>query len=232
MDTRHTRAAALLGLLEPSLPEPPSGDSLRTDRRGHWSVEHFATAVRWSCLCGRSEPILLLPEDSARVRLPLDGIHSCEVCRTELFAARTKTQRLSAWINQHRACLKENSCLEFPDLDLDCKTPVRERLSRRRRFVYEQFWKKTLRSDTYVHLRCQNDLCINPYHLCLTKSPATKLTEEARKLIVALASKGISTCTIQTVLQEQHSIKLSARSIQRTIKGINKFSSCVSWFMN
>jgi len=228
MNDRNVRAASLMGLLEPALPDPPTGKPIGTFTRGHWEVQTYERAVLWRCLCGRSEPLLLLPKDATKVRLPLDGLHCCEVCRAELESARTKYQRLRAWINQHRACLKEESCLEFPDVYDQEQPPNQDKYSRTRRFVFEQFWKKTVPSGHYVRLKCSNANCINPYHLCLTRSPATKLTPEATRLVQVLVQRGVSTATIQALLREQLSIELSMRSIQRTKKELAVSKSCVS----
>jgi len=99
MNTRDARLAALLGLLSPSCPAAPSGKPVRRTARGHWDVLEYSDVVQWVCRCGRSEPITLLPEESARVLLPFDGIHACEVCRKELHESSCKRSCTSLPVN-------------------------------------------------------------------------------------------------------------------------------------
>ena len=214
------RAASLLGLLRPADTKVElQGSCTETTQRGHWKVEVFPTGVRYSCLCGRSEPILVTSSQHSFVSMPRHGLQACEVCRAESWDASCKTQRLIAWIEQHRLTLDETQHLELPMEFKGAKTPLRERLSRTRKVVYETFWRKPVTPDDYVHLKCNNPLCINPYHLCLTNNPGAKLPNKALKEVQALLSLGLSSRGIQAHLQEQHSIKLSLRSIQRIRSG-------------
>ena len=220
---------ALLGLLEPPIPDEPSGAPHTVNRVGNWDVSHFSDAVKWQCRCDRSPPILLRPQDSERVLLPYDGVHACEVCRDQIKSARTKSQRFAAWIEQHRAVLDPSACLEFPFKTEAPSTPTRQRYSRTRKFIFEQFWKKTVGPDHYVHLRCKNELCINPYHLCLTKLPNptfAKLSPKGRRLIQILDQRGLSTTAIRVLLREKLSIELSERSIARIRRDLTESKSC------
>lgn len=228
METRNQRCAALLGLLQPLDPGPPSGEPLQVSKKGHWTLSHFEDKVSWLCTCGRSEPIYLTTADSERVLLPCDGVHACDVCRKELQEARSKSQRFVAWINQHRATLDSSTCLEFPTDKGFFKESCAERYSRTRRFVYEQFWRKKVQPGYYVRSSCSNPLCINPYHLCLTVERHTSLTPQATMLISELVHQKVSTSLIQQLLHERLSIELSVRSIQRIRKGITKSKSCAS----
>jgi len=228
MKTCPIRAAKLLGLLDPEAVPEPSGSPLLVEQHGHWRVAHYGRAVKWTCKCGRSEPVWLTARSHSLVRLPDDGIHACEVCRSETFAARTKTQRFAAWLEQNRACISPEECLEFPETLAAPKVSERERFCRTRRFVFEQFWRKPLHSGDYVRLKCSNERCINPYHLCLTSSPKTKLTPEDQNFLHTLLQAQISTSTIQELLREKRSVELSTRSIQRIRKELTQSESCVS----
>ena len=222
---------ALLGLLEPPVPDTPLEAPHSVTRVGNWDVSYFSDAVKWQCRCDRSPPILLRTQDSEKVLLPYDGIHACEVCRAQIKSARTKTQRFAAWIEQHRATLDPCACLEFPFESEAPNTPSRQRYSRIRRFIFEQFWKKPVDPEYCVHLKCKNELCINPYHLCLTKLPNptfAKLSPKGHRLIQILHQKGLSTTAIRVLLREKLSIELSERSIARIRKGLIESKSCVS----
>ena len=227
MNTRDARLAALLGLLNPSCPHAPSGQPIRSTVRGHWSVFEYPDVVQWVCRCGRSEPITLLPNDSAHVLLPFDGIHACEVCRKELQEASYKSERLLAWLNMHRATIDPKACLEFPEDGGLYKGPNDTQYQRTRRFIFTQFWRKEVKTEHCVRSLCSNAKCINPYHLCLTTKD-TKLPSKVRQAVETLIQQKISNASIKQLLQEKLSIELSERSIQRIKRDITKSKSCVS----
>ena len=227
MNTRDARLAALLGLLQPSEPLRPSGQPTHRTSRGHWDVLHYGDVVVWSCRCGRSEPITISARDSSNVLLPFDGIHACEICRSELQGASCKSERLLAWLNMHRATLDPKACLEFPEDGGLYKRPNDDRYQRTRRFIYTQFWRKEVKTEHCVRSKCCNSKCINPYHLCLTTKDTT-LPSEARQAVEALIKQKISSGTIKQLLHEKLSIELSERSIQRIRRDIARSKSCAS----
>ena len=222
-DVSDVRAVALLGVLRSEqCTVKVQGEPLSNETRGHWEVSTYEHCVQWRCLCGRSDPLLLTHKEHDRVALPLDGIHSCEICREEIQCARTKNQRLLAWIEQHRSILREDACLELPTDLQDNSTLVRDRLSRTRRMIFTKFWRKPVTSEHCVHLTCDNPLCINPYHLCLTQTPASKLPTETLKEVHELLRIGLSCKGIQNHLQERHCTEFSLRSIQRIAREKSK----------
>jgi len=227
MNTRDARLAALLGLLQPSEPSRPSGQPKHRTSQGHWDVMHYGDVVVWSCRCGRSEPITISARDSSNVVLPFDGIHACEICRSELQAASYKSERLLAWLNMHRATLDPKACLEFPEDGGFYKGAADDRYHRTRRFIFTQFWRKDVKPEHCVRSKCCNSKCINPYHLCLTTKDTT-LPSEARQAVEALIKQKISSGTIKQLLHEKLSIELSERSIQRIRKDITRSKSCAS----
>ncbi len=227
MNTRDARLAALLGLLQPSAPLRPSGQPTHRTSQGHWDVLHYGDAVVWSCRCGRSEPITISARDSSNVLLPFDGVHACEICRSELQAASCKSERLLAWLNMHRATLDPKACLEFPEDGGLYKGPNDDRYQRTRRFIYTQFWRKEVKTEHCVRSKCCNPKCINPYHLCLTTKDTT-LPSEARQAVEALIKQKISSVTIKQLLHEKLDIELSERSIQRIRRDITRSKSCAS----
>jgi len=226
MNSRNVRAAALFGLLEPSEPPEPTETPLLVKSRGHWDVLYFSGCVTWRCKCGRSEPFRLTLAAHDRVELPFDGVHACEVCRSEILSARTQHDRFWAWFNQHRACIDPERCLEFPGDGGKLRGPDDSFYTTTRRNIFTQFWSKPVQKEHSVRSSCLNLNCINPYHLCLTSSPRTPLTNQAKKFLEVLVLKKVSTGTIKQLLQEKLSIELSERSIQRIKKDITKYKSC------
>ncbi len=215
--TRDVRAAQLFRLLSPPPPPQPSGVPNDTEVVGNWKVEHFDEAVRWTCLCRRSEPFLMRPKDVPKVKLPL-GVAACEVCRAELSSANSRWKRIDAWLERCRFTLEEGRCLERDDMP-----KPNPRLLRR---VYERFWKKSVGSADCVKSVCSNPNCINPYHLCLVKTPASRLTKESEEFLKQILLAGATTDTALQLLQEKHSSELSRRSIQRIRKDLNKSKNC------
>lgn len=213
---RSVRAAMLFGLLDPPEPPAPTGAPLSVEVRGHWKVEIFDDAASWTCLCKRSEPFLMRPKELQTVTPP-SGLWACEVCRDELFNARTKWQRVDAWLERCRYTLRKDACAER-------EVPFKKnnRLIRR---IYERFWKTSLGSENCVKSMCSNEDCINPYHLCLTNTRGTKLTTEAESFLKTCLLAGASTDTALLLLREKHSIELSRRSIQRIRKDLKTSKS-------
>ena len=227
MNTRDARIAALLGLLQPTCPPKPLKEPLSTSVVGHWNVADFGDVVQWTCRCGRSESITLTSRDSSHVVLPFDGVHACEICRTELQSASCKSQRLIAWLNMHRATLDRNACLEFPEDGGLYKASNEDHYSRTRRFIFTQFWRKEVKTEHCVRSLCSNAKCINPYHLCLTTKNTT-LPLTVLQAVETLIKQKISNETIKQLLHEKLSIELSVRSIARIKSDITKSKSCAS----
>ena len=214
---RDVRAAQLFRLLSPPLPPQPSGAPHHTEVVGNWKVEHFDEAVSWTCLCRRSEPFLMRPKDVFNVTLPL-GVAACEVCRAELTSANSRWKRIDAWLERSRFTLEEGRCLERDDMP-----KPNPRLLRR---VYERFWKKSVGPTDCVKSVCSNPNCINPYHLCLVKTPASRLTKESEEFLRQILLAGATTDTALQLLREKHYTELSKRSIQRIRKDLNKSKNC------
>lgn len=222
-DEPDVRSLVLLGVWRQLFPrDAPTTAPESVERVGHWEVSTYEHCVQWRCLCGRSKALLLSHKEHQEVSLPKDGLHSCEICRAQIKEARCKSDRLAAWLEANRSILDPDLCLEIPTEFQEGPTPIRERFSRIRRFVFTKFWRKPVTSDHYVHLTCNNAFCINPYHLCQTHTPASKLPERTLKEVQQLLLIGLSSQGIRNHLQEQHSIKLSLRSIQRIASGLQK----------
>ncbi len=218
LTARDARSAELFRLLSPPLPSEPFGEPLRTEIKGHWEVEIFDSAVRWTCRCRRSEPFLMRPKEIPHILFP-PGLIACEVCRHELQQAATKWERLDAWLERSRYTLDSNECLQRDDA-----AKPNPRLLRR---VYERFWRTSITPSHCVKSICSNRNCINPHHLCLVKTAASRLTTESENFLNRVLLAGVSTDTARQLLREKHSIELSTRSIQRIRRDLSKSRSCV-----
>ena len=225
------RGLVLLGLLELEELQPvvvPSGVPEHVEQRGHWRIGHYPDVAVWRCLCGRSEPLVVPHAQMRRIRLPNDLVKACEVCRDELAECSSKSSRFKAWIERNRLVIDPQAHLYYPGDTGYAKDAYDGTSTRTRRFVYEVFHKTRLRSDDYVSNVCSDAFCINPNHLCLKKTPAAKLSPVALNYTKRLLTKGISTRTIQRLLQEQFSLELSIRSIQLIKSDAGKSESLVS----
>jgi hypothetical protein len=218
------RSLIHLGLLEPKIPTEPTGVVLGQEIRGHWAVVHHAEASSWVCRCGRSTPLLVAAEDLRRIRLPV-GLQACEICQEEDKSARGKSGRLAAWLARYRNCIDTEQHLYLPADHGFCRMSEEDKNMRTRRFVYEQFWRKPVGSGNCVLVKCLDRSCINPYHLWVSKSPAQKVSEASRQLILRLTDKGVPSKAIQQLLLDQHSLKLSLRSVQLIRSEISKSKS-------
>ena len=209
----NLRSLVLLGLLEPKTPPDLAGATLDREFRGHWEVVHYEGASVWTCRCGRSKPLLTAADDLHKVRLPV-GLQACEICQEEDKTARGKSGRLAAWLGRHRNCIDKHQHLYLPADHGFCRFSEEDKNMRTRRFVYEQFWKTSVGAGNCVLVRCLDRSCINPHHLWVSKSPAQKVSEPVRRFILHLTAKGVPSKVIQQLLLEQHSLKLSLRSVQ------------------
>jgi len=207
------RSLVHLGLLEAQSVSQPTGGSLHSEVRGHWAVTHYEDTSVWACRCGRSEPLLVAVSDLCKIRMPV-GLQACEICQEEDKTARGKSGRLAAWFARYRNCIDKEQHLYLPADHGFCRLSKEDKNMRTRRFVYEQFWKKPVGSGNCVLVKCLDRSCINPYHLWVSKSPAQKISETSKQFILQLTAKGASSKVIQQLLLEQHSLKLSLRSVQ------------------
>ena len=216
MNTRE-RLLLLLGLLEPSKTDHPSTiDHVET--RGHWRVSYAGSTTIWECQCRRSKPLYVAERDISKLTLPRDGLHACEICREE--AKRPgKSNLLKAWLNRNRYMIDKDQHLYLPgDLGY-ARDRSQAKTMRTRRYVYQVHYKKILSSEQYVLCSCSDEHCINPYHLCLSESPAQKVTPKARALVHRLQQKGVSAKVTKQILDEGCLGKLSLRCIQGLRKG-------------
>jgi len=211
------RAVVLLGILELSndtILKTPTKQPLKIEQNNHWLVEHHEEVAVWRCMCGRSDSIVIPKKDLKKIRLPNDLIKACEICRKEFEFARGKTGHLQAWLERYRFIIDKNQHLYLPS-DLGyCRDRDNDRSIKTKRFVYEVYWKKKLKSNQFVRSMCSDESCINPHHLCLTDTPAAKITKPIRFYIQKLMTQGVSAKTTQLLLRDQLSLELSLRSIQ------------------
>ncbi len=228
---KTTLLTRLFGVLDPSLDATPQGLVVRTKIQGFWRVSEYRNGSSFTCLCGRSDPFFL-PSDHVKRHPPRDASAGCHVCQNALHSATTKAERLAAWLDSRRSLINREDHLELPD---DCgqlyiKDPQESNscaIIRTRHFVYTHFYRKPVPPGFCVTSTCRNSLCLNPHHLCLSPTRRSKLDTRIRTLIEKLSSLGMSPRTIQLFLQEEHSVELSVRSVQRTVKEAKELKNCV-----
>lgn len=225
-------ATRLFGLFDPEPVLKPPGSVVRTEKEGFWEILRYQEHVAFKCLCGRSDPFLLTNADFERSKL-LRPEAGCPICQEQMSEATTKGERLKAWLESRRAVITPDAHLELPEdcgrlYSKDCTESNQTAIVRTRYFVFTEFFRKPVPPGMCVRTTCSNRKCINPFHLCLTPNPNTKVSEDQRLLIGHWISSGISPKTIQRLLHEQHCLELSLRSIQRIAREQKKSSSCVT----
>lgn len=228
---KATLLTRLFGVLDPSLDATPEGSVVCTSVQGFWKVSQYKNGSSFTCRCGRSEPFFLPSEHVERHPLR-EASAGCHVCQNALHSATTKAERLGAWIDSRRAVINTEEHLELPG---DCgqlyiKDPHESNscaIIRTRHFVYTHFYRKPVPQGFCVTSTCRKSLCLNPHHLCLSPVRHSKLSTRTRRLIEKLSSLGMAPKTIQLFLREEHSVELSVRSVQRTLKEARESENCV-----
>lgn len=216
---RSLELAAVFGLLEPELVPRPKGQILKTYNLDSFTVEERIDGCVYTCKCLRSEPIFLSLSDSRKVRAPT-GVYACPICLNELRNARTTSDRVAVWFTQNRPSLTKDQHLYLPvslQRLVDSKEGV---IMRPRRFVYAKFFNVALKQSDKVMTTCGDANCVNPYHLMIAASPATKVTPQMKEDVQLWLTKNISCRTIQELLQTKYSRSISLKTITNLKKSL------------
>lgn len=203
----------VFGLLEPTPPKKPRGEPLKSFKLDSLRVSEYRSVLSCKCACGRSEPLLLAPDDFKKITR-LNQLYACPLCIQEFKNAKTTKEKLEVWLRQNRQEIESQQHLYLPKhtkilFDTSSGTTIRTK-----RAVYQAFFDVPLAPDHFVLSKCNDEFCINPYHLMAARSPASKITPEMKQDVIVWSSTlGWSTLKIQHQIEQKYGRSVSKRSI-------------------
>ena len=216
---RSLDLVAVFGLLEPAPIEAPDPVVQKTYTLDSFAVSIHEGVVSFECACKRSEPYLLAVADLDRIHPP-SGHYACALCLNELRNARTTAERVAVWFLQNRPSIAKDQHLYLPETFkrlIDAEEGV---IMRPRRFVYAKFHNVALTQRDKVLSTCGDPHCVNPYHMMLAASSATKMTPDMKKDVQTWHSNQVSPRVIQQLLEIKYSRSFSLRTITNLKKSL------------
>ena len=170
-----------------------------------------------TCSCGRSNPYVLDIQDFSKVH-PASGSFACEICVHENKNATSTSDKIGVWFNQNKKNISKDSHLHFPGLSQRLLDREDKKIMRPRRFVYTKFFSVTLGKHQKILCVCDDESCINPYHMMVAASAATKVTPDMKRDVQLWFSKNVS----PRVVQEMLKIKYNHSVLLKTIMNLKK----------
>jgi hypothetical protein len=209
---RSLDLVTVFGLLEPAPVTQSDTEVQKTYSLDSFLVEVRGHAADLSCKCLRTPPYRLATADLGRLH-PASGLFACPVCLNELRNARTPSDRIAVWFAQNRPSIAKDQHLYLPKtfqrlVDTDGSVVMRPR-----RFVYSKFFNIELQQRDKVLNTCGDPQCINPYHMMVAASSATKMTPDMKKDVQSWLTKNVSPRVIQQMLEIKYSHSFSLKTI-------------------
>jgi hypothetical protein len=214
-----TDLISVFGLLEPRPLKNYNQESQRSYTLDSFLVECHGGTSHLTCKCLRSKPYVLATEDLSRCHPP-GGIYACSLCLSELRDARTPSDRIRVWLTQNRPSIANDQHLHLPKTFTRLVDTEDKVIMRPRRFVYAKFYDIALQQRDKVLCTCGDTLCVNPYHMMLAASPATKVTPEMKEDVQLWLSKNIKCSLIRQMLEVKYKRSLSLRTITNLKKSL------------
>lgn len=203
---------SVFGLLEPSPVKPPDPTVQKSYTLDSFAVTiHEETAVL-TCRCCRSEPYWLALGDLDRIH-PTTGVYACAICLNELRNAHTPSDRIAVWFSQNRPFITKDQHLYLPESFQRLVDTEESVIMRPRRFVYSKFFGVTLSQKDKILHTCNDPHCVNPLHMMVCASAATKLTPDMKKDAELWLSHNTSPQVIRQLLEIKYNRSLSLRTI-------------------
>lgn len=210
---------SIFGLLEPHPVKPPDPAVQKT-----YTLDSFAVAIHGetallTCRCRRSEPYRVAVEDLSRIH-PASGLYACSRCLNELREARTPSDKIAVWFNQNRPFVTKDQHLYLPESFQRLVDRGKNVIMRPRRFVYSKFFGVTLTQKDKVLQTCTDPHCVNPLHMMVCASAATKLTPDMKKDVELWLLQNIKPQVVRQLLEIKYSRSLSLRTITNLRKSM------------
>jgi hypothetical protein len=210
---------SVFGLLEPRPLQNYNQTVQRSYTLDSFVVECHGGVSKLTCKCRRTEPYALATEDLSRCHPP-GGLYACWLCLNELKNARTPSDRIGVWFAQNRPSITNDQHLHLPKAFTRLVNTEDNVIMRPRRFVYAKFYNVALSQRNKVLCTCGDTICVNPYHMMLAASPATKVTPEMKKDVHLWLTKNIKCSLIREMLQTKYNKSLSLRTITNLKKSL------------
>lgn len=210
---------AVFGLLEPTPPKPPDPVVQKCYTLDSFAVAvHTETAVL-TCRCCRSEPYWLAVEDLPRVH-PTCGLFACAICLNELRNAHTPSDHIAVWFAQNRPFITKDQHLYLPKSSKRLLDTEENVIMRPKRFVYSKFFDVALTTKDKILNTCGDVNCVNPYHMMICASSATKLTPDMKQDVESWLLNQTSPQVIRQLLEIKYNRSLSLRTITNLKKSM------------
>jgi hypothetical protein len=210
---------SILGLLVQTAVEPAKGPVSRVYTLDSFRVEERGDASTLTCKCGRHEEILIATQDLERAH-PVAGLYACPICLEELRAARSASDKVAVWFKQNRLALTPDQHVYLPCSFARLVDATDKTIMRPRRFVYTKFHNVVLSEKDKIMTTCGDAECVNPHHMMVAASPATKVTPEMREDVKTWISKNLKTRVIKQLLHAKYNKDLSIRTITNIKKSV------------
>ncbi len=203
---------AVFGLLNQTPITPPTGPVSNQYSLDSLQVEERGDAATLVCKCGRSEPFHVAVADLQRAHR-VQGLYACPLCLDELRQARSPSDKVAVWFRQNRSCLTPDQHIYLPCSFARLIDATEKTVMRPRRFVFAKFNNLTLSDKDKILTTCGDAECVNPHHMMLAASPATKVTPAIREDVKTWIAKHVPRQRIQELVETKYNRKLSLRTI-------------------
>lgn len=203
---------SIFGLLDQTAADLPEGPVLKSYSLDSFHVDETNDTATLVCKCGRSEPLYVTVADLARAHR-VQGLYACALCLEELRQARSPSDKVAVWFRQNRPNLSPNNHIYLPCSFARLVDATEKTIMRPRRFVYAKFHNVTLSDKDKILTTCGDTECVNPHHMMLASSPATKVTPAVREDVKVWIAKHIPRSQIQSMIETKYNLKVSLRTI-------------------
>lgn len=203
---------SVFGLLSQTSVTKPNGPISNRYSLDSFFVEERGDAATLVCKCGRSQPFHLAVVDLERAHR-VQGLYACPLCLEELKQARSPSDKVAVWFRQNRPCLTPDQHIYLPCSFARLIDATEKTVMRPRRFVFAKFNNLTLSDKDKILTTCGDAECVNPHHMMLAASPATKVTPAIREDVKTWIARHISRRRIQELVETKYNRKLSLRTI-------------------
>ncbi len=210
---------SVFGLLVQTPALPPTKSISRVYTLDSFEVDEYQDTSVLTCKCARHEPILIATQDLERAHR-VAGLYACPICLEELRGARSPSDKVAVWFKQNRHTLTPDQHVYLPCSFARLVDATDKTIMRPRRFVFSKYHDVMLSERDKILTTCGDTECVNPYHMMLAASPATKVTPEMREDVKTWISKRIKNKTIQQMLKTKYNRDLSLRTITNIKKSV------------